>query len=73
MSLESQHPEYQSSARSLSKFAIIKPEHFFPQKFLSQINSPGPGGWGGGGGRGKRLLYASDGTWCTFGLLVSLR
>lgn len=73
MSLESQHPEYQSSARSLSKFAIIKPEHFFPQKFLSQINSPGPGGWGGGGGRGKRLLHASDGTWCTFGLLVSLR
>lgn len=72
MSLESQHPEYQSSARSLSKFAIIKPEHFFPQKFLSQINSPGPGGWGGGG-RGKRLLHASDGTWCTFGLLVSLR
>lgn len=50
MSLESQHPEYQSSARSLSKFAIIKPEHFFPPKFLSQINSPGPGGWGGGGG-----------------------
>lgn len=49
MSLESQHPEYQSSARSSSKFAIIKPEHFYPQKFLSQINSPGPGGWGGGG------------------------
>lgn len=48
MSFGSQHPEYQSSARSLSKFAIIKPEHFFPQKFLSQINSPGPGGWGGG-------------------------
>ena len=72
MSLECQHPEYQSSARSLSKFAIIKPEHFFPQKFLSQINSPGPGGWGRGG-RGKRLLHASDGTWCTFGLLVSLR
>lgn len=72
MSLESQHPEYQSSARSLSKFAIIKPEHFFPQKFLSQINSPVREGREGGG-RGKRLLYASDGTWCTFGLLVSLR
>lgn len=57
MSLESQHPEYQSSARSLSKFAIINPEHFFPQKFLSQINAPGQVREGGEGGVEENDFY----------------
>ena len=67
MSLESQHPEYQSSARSSSKFAtLLSTKIFIPNKLTRS-------GRVGRGGVEKRLLYASDGTWCTFGLLVSLR